>query len=110
VYLRRLYNQTQRRLSHAGVLDARQQINIVSTGSPGGGGGSLRSLKVGDDTYRALMDVKIVLEAKLGRPVSFDGVLRHLLEALQTHPDVGVRSAELDEGLEVERVTRGSRR
>jgi hypothetical protein len=56
------------------------------------------------------MDVKIVLEAKLGRPVSFDGVLRHLLEALQTHPDVGVRSAELGEGLGVERVTRGSRR
>jgi predicted CopG family antitoxin len=66
----------------------------------------MKTLKVSDEIYRELMNLRIILEAKHKYPVSFDGVLRHLLEALQTHPDVEFRSALLGEGLGVEVVGR----
>jgi predicted CopG family antitoxin len=80
-------------------------INIVSTGWLGDLV-DMKTLKVSDEVYRELMNLKIILEAKLKRPVSFDGVLRHMLEATITHPNIEFRSALLGEGLGVEVVRR----
>ena len=64
----------------------------------------MKTLKVSDEVYRELMNLRIILEAKLRYPVSFDAVIRHMLEATRTHPDIEFRSALLGEGLGVEVV------
>jgi predicted CopG family antitoxin len=67
----------------------------------------MKTLKVSDEVYRELMNLRIILEAKLRYPVSFDAVIRHMLEATRTHPDIEFRSALLGEGLDVEVVRQG---
>ena len=64
----------------------------------------MKTLKVSDEVYGELMNLKIILEAKFKRPVSFDAVIRHMLHATTTHPDIELRSALLGEGLGVEVV------
>ena len=66
----------------------------------------MRTLKVSDEVYGELMNLKIILEAKLKRPVSFNDVIMHMLVATKTHPDIEFRSALLGEGLDVEVVRR----
>lgn len=64
----------------------------------------MKTLKVSDEVYGELMNLKIILEAKLKRPVSFNDVIMHMLVATKTHPDIEFRSALLGEGLGVEVV------
>jgi predicted CopG family antitoxin len=64
----------------------------------------MRTLKVSEEVYGELMNLKIILEAKLKRPVSFNDVVMHMLVATKTHPDIEFRSALLGEGLGVEVV------
>ena len=64
----------------------------------------MKTLKVSDEVYGELMNLKIILEAKFKRPVSFNDVIRHMLHATITHPDIELRSALLGEGLGVEVV------
>jgi predicted CopG family antitoxin len=66
----------------------------------------MKTLKVSDEVYGELMNLKIILEAKLKRPVSFNDVIMHMLVATKTHPDIEFRSALLGEGLGVEVVRR----
>jgi predicted CopG family antitoxin len=64
----------------------------------------MKTLKVSKEVYGELMNLKIILEAKLKRPVSFNDVIMHMLVATKTHPDIEFRSALLGEGLGVEVV------
>jgi hypothetical protein len=69
----------------------------------------MKTLKVSDEVYKTLMDMKIILEAKFARPVSFDGVIRHLINATMTHPDIEYRSAVLNESMGIEVVRNDER-
>ncbi len=66
----------------------------------------MKTLKVSDEVYRMLMDLKIVLEAKTGHPVSFDRVIRHMINATMTHPNIEYRSVILGEDFEIKRLRR----